>query len=347
MKKAFTLIELIVVVSISMMFFGLTLARYNNNAGQLKLKNEAKKLVDVFELAKKKALSADLPITPGPIPTFCPDFTGYQIKILEGSYSLLFGCASVYTPIQNYNLTSNISIISGTGDYNFPPLMNNPNFSDSSIVFYNSAIGKYVEVTVSPIGIVTFVDSILSSLPLPTNTPIPPTPVPTTPIPPTSTPVPPTSTPIPPTPIPPTSTPVPPTPTTVPICANFGEYCRFKACCSGYSCVGFYCEGPTPTPGPTATPIPIPPTPTPIPCWATNNVCDSACTYNSEYYSCGSYFPYGTACSSNGTGTCFKKDLYNTFLVCYYDSQGNCNLCSDLGQGNYFDNSAIQCTWKF
>ena len=59
-SKGFTLIELIVVMGILSIFSGIFLARYNENASQLKLKNEAKKLIDVLELAKKKALNGDL-----------------------------------------------------------------------------------------------------------------------------------------------------------------------------------------------------------------------------------------------------------------------------------------------
>ena len=76
----FTLIELLVVISISLISLGLSLPRYNDSASQLKLKNEGKKLVDVLELAKKKALSADL------FDKNCANFSGYRVTSALGSY---------------------------------------------------------------------------------------------------------------------------------------------------------------------------------------------------------------------------------------------------------------------
>ncbi|MEK7495679.1 MAG: prepilin-type N-terminal cleavage/methylation domain-containing protein, partial [Patescibacteria group bacterium] len=60
MKKSsgFTLIEILVVTTITLIFLGVGLVQYNANTERFKLKNEGKKLVDVLELAKKKALSA-------------------------------------------------------------------------------------------------------------------------------------------------------------------------------------------------------------------------------------------------------------------------------------------------
>ena len=146
-KKSFTLIELLVVISIMAIFIGVGLAQYNTYAQQLKLKSEAKKLVDVLELAKQKSLSADLIGS-------CDDFTGYRVTISASAYSFKFCCATSCSVVQNYNLTTNISITSTTGDFNFPPLMKNINFSISSIQLKNSAIGKCVTVSISPIGII-------------------------------------------------------------------------------------------------------------------------------------------------------------------------------------------------
>lgn len=147
--EGFTLIEIIVVISVALVFLGLSLPRYNDFSSQLKLKNEGKKLVDVLELAKKKALSSDL------FDKNCADFTGYRITVSSGSYSLLFGCASVYTVVQNYSLlTTNFTITTGIGDYNFSPLMNNPSFISNTIRLKNSVINKCVNISVSPIGII-------------------------------------------------------------------------------------------------------------------------------------------------------------------------------------------------
>ncbi|MEK7597609.1 MAG: hypothetical protein AAB441_03100 [Patescibacteria group bacterium] len=161
MKKSFTLIELIVVISISIIFLGLVLPRYNDYSGQLKLRNEAKKLIDVLELAKKKALSADLIPTPGAPKTFCTDFTGYQITLSPpGSYSLKYCCDSVCTTnINTYTLNTNNTIVSPASSTNliFTPLMSGVNLTVGSIRLKNSAISgtnQCIDISVSPIGIV-------------------------------------------------------------------------------------------------------------------------------------------------------------------------------------------------
>ncbi len=155
-KDGFTIIELLVVISIMALFIGATLAQYNTYTQQLKLKNEAKKLVDVLELAKKKALSADLQ------DKNCSNFTGYRLTTSVNSYSLLFGCSSVYTSVQNYNLPTNVTITVGTGDYNFSPLMNNPIFISNTIRLKNSAINKCVNISISPIGIVDLNETLIN-----------------------------------------------------------------------------------------------------------------------------------------------------------------------------------------
>ncbi len=154
MKKSFTLIELLVVITIMIIFIGSILAQYNTYTEQTKLKNDGRKLVDVLELAKKKALSADLIVTPFVTPpTYCTNFTGYRVTISSSSYSLLFGCALVYSTVQNYNLPTNLTVTVGTGDYNFPPLMSGLNITINSVQLKNSAINKCVNISISSIGI--------------------------------------------------------------------------------------------------------------------------------------------------------------------------------------------------
>lgn len=159
MKKSFTLIELLVVISIMIIFIGIGLPQYNTYTEQTKLKNEAKKLVDVLELAKKKSMSADLVGT-------CADFTGYRVTTSANAYLLLFGCSSIYTSVQNYNLSTNITITAtGIGDFNFPTLMKNLKFgvapNINSVQLKNSAINKCVNISISDIGIVELDETLM------------------------------------------------------------------------------------------------------------------------------------------------------------------------------------------
>lgn len=156
-NTGFTLIELIVVIAISLIFFGFTLARYNDYSSQLKLKNEAKKIIDVLELTKKKAISSDL------FDKNCANFSGYRVTISAGSYVLLFGCALDFSSIvQTYNLPTNITVITGQGNYDFPSLMINPLFISDRVRFKDSRINKCVDISISTIGIIELNEALIS-----------------------------------------------------------------------------------------------------------------------------------------------------------------------------------------
>lgn len=158
--KGFTLIELLVVSVIILTFSGTILAQYNQQTQQLKLKNEAKEMIDVMELAKKKALTADLIPTPNVTPpTFCTNFTGYQFILKTNiSYSLNYCCnLSCPTVLNTYNLDSKIVITNPTALPNslvFTPLMKVFNRPFTSITLKNTVINKCLIISISPIGII-------------------------------------------------------------------------------------------------------------------------------------------------------------------------------------------------
>ncbi len=160
--RGFSLIELLVIITVIVLFLGFGMSKYNTYSQQVKLKNDAKKLVDVLELTKKKALSADLLITPGTPNTFCSNFTGYKVSIAASSYSLNYCCSSTCSLVQNYDLSDNITVISGLGDYTFPPLMNNPNFISTTIRLRNSTISMCLDISISPIGIIELNETLIT-----------------------------------------------------------------------------------------------------------------------------------------------------------------------------------------
>lgn len=155
-NKGFTLIELLIVITITVIFLGISLAQYNNFTEQTKLKNEARKLIDVIELAKKKVLSSDLQ------DKNCSNFTGYQITLNTNDYSLFFCCElSCVTNTNTYDLSSNITITVGTGNLNFPPLMTGLNITIPSIQLKNSVINKCVVISISPVAIIELAESLI------------------------------------------------------------------------------------------------------------------------------------------------------------------------------------------
>lgn len=167
-KKGFTLIEILVVSVIILTFSGTILAQYNQQTQQLKLRNEAKKMIDIMELAKKKALTSDLIPTPNVTPpTFCSNFTGYQFILNSNSnYDLRYCCnASCSTVLNTYNLDSKIVITDPVALPNslvFTPLMKVFNRTFTSITLKNTVINKCLDITISPIGIIELDETLIS-----------------------------------------------------------------------------------------------------------------------------------------------------------------------------------------
>lgn len=165
-NKAFTIIEILVVSVIILTFSGTILAQYNQQAQQLKLKNEAKKMIDVMELAKKKALTSELIPTPNVTPpSFCTNFTGYQFVLNTSSnYGLRYCCnESCSTILNTYNLDSKVVITDPVAIPNsliFTPLMKVFNRTFTSITLKNTVINKCLDINILPIGIIELVETL-------------------------------------------------------------------------------------------------------------------------------------------------------------------------------------------
>ncbi len=156
MKKSFTLIEPLIAISVTLIFLGVSLVQYNNYTEQVRLKNDGKKLLDVIELAKKKALFSDLQ------DKNCSNFTGYRLTLNTNNYSLIFCCNSICSTNTNtYNFNTNISIFSGSGNLDFPPLMRGSNITINSVQLKNSAINKCLNISISAIGIVELDETLI------------------------------------------------------------------------------------------------------------------------------------------------------------------------------------------
>jgi len=157
--RSFTLIELLVTTTIILIFGGLSLAYYNNFTQERNLRNEALKLVNTLELSKKKASSGDLSGL-----TCNGGFNGYRVNLTSSGYSLWLRCGntSVSPAVFSYSFpsSSNISIISGTGDYDFREL--NLNSTSGTIRIKNLNISKCLDITISSVGIITLSDNFIS-----------------------------------------------------------------------------------------------------------------------------------------------------------------------------------------
>ena len=151
----FTLIEIIITVAIIMLFSGLSIPRYNAYTQELKLRKESNRVKAVLDLAKKKAVASEL------YNQACTDFDGYRIVVSAGFFSLNFGCNDSYQTVQDYDLESNISVVTGTGNIDFPPGGFGINITINTIRLKNSQSNQCLDVSITPLGITTVSDSLI------------------------------------------------------------------------------------------------------------------------------------------------------------------------------------------
>jgi len=164
-KKSFTLIELLIAISLIILISGLTIPFYNQFTAQQELKNETKKIVDLLELARKKAISGDL----SNHQSDCANFTGYQIRIVNSTTLQLFICCGQTTSnycstsfvITTYNLPNQFSITPVGSNIQFKNLTG---YLDNSypLNIKNSLINKCISITISPSGLINYNDNLIS-----------------------------------------------------------------------------------------------------------------------------------------------------------------------------------------
>lgn len=158
-QNSFTLIELLITISIIVILTSLTIPFYNQYTAEQQLKNEGKKIVDLLELARKKAISADLASYSCSSNT---DFTGYQVTA-NNQFRIDLCCGTSNTPCSNtnqittYNLPSQISVSSLPNNFRFTNLEGKTSSSTQiTITIKQTTINKCVYIYVSPSGLINF-----------------------------------------------------------------------------------------------------------------------------------------------------------------------------------------------
>lgn len=163
-SRAFTLIEIIVVVAITLILTGISLAYYNQYSEQKKLETEAEKFVDVLNLARNKAISGEenpCSVYAGPNKAF----GGHRVRYADGDkYLLRICCTTLCTEsgaiqtLNTYNFPTNISLKPDSyANVWFIPLYGS--LSDKTIthtVLIKSSVitNKCYQITIEPSGLV-------------------------------------------------------------------------------------------------------------------------------------------------------------------------------------------------
>lgn len=150
-QSGFALLELLIVLSIIVVFAGLSLAYYRNFDEQKKLEGEAKQLVDVLNLASKKANVSDI----SPMLN-CSSFLGYRVVIATPtSYELQFNCGENYSKVQEYLLKPSMSFVLAGTSVLFKPLSAGTNLIiPATTTLKNTAINKCIEIQINTVGTV-------------------------------------------------------------------------------------------------------------------------------------------------------------------------------------------------
>jgi len=153
-SNGFTLIELIVVISIIILISGLTLAYYNNFTEQQKLDGETNKIVSIIELAKRMAFVSDLQNID------CQGFSGYTVSFAASSYSMKLVCTPVCVETRcsrTFALSSsNFTLTSDSPTLTFKPMYSGIEPATGiNITLTDSLLNKCKKINVSSNGIVS------------------------------------------------------------------------------------------------------------------------------------------------------------------------------------------------
>lgn len=154
LSKAFSLIELIIVVAIIGVLIGTFLANYRYFTEQKKLDKDVTALVDMLEIAKKKTVSGDLAYDAS-----CANFNGYGVIALSDSFSLNLCCNTTCggnATQKNSYILEPTNLIKSPINVWFAPVtgtqLGNP--GNQIITIKNQLINRCKNVTVSQDGLI-------------------------------------------------------------------------------------------------------------------------------------------------------------------------------------------------
>lgn len=160
-KRSFTLIEILVVVTIIVLFSGYSIVTYSNFTQQKILEKEASVLVDVLSLARGKAHVSEI----NAVCSGSDEFGGYRVEINGANYNFKQCCRDINTKnisfcgsnIQFYNFNSSVSKISGDPTVDFYPLA--AGATETTIRLKSNSVSKCLDIAITATGVIT-VDNI-------------------------------------------------------------------------------------------------------------------------------------------------------------------------------------------
>lgn len=160
LKSGFTLIEILVVLTIISLFTGYSLVTYNSFSQQKTLEKEASYLVDVLSLARGKAQASENSASC----SGADEFGGYRVEVNASNYNFKQCCRDIVTKaisscgsnIQSYNFHSSVSKISGAPAVDFYPLTSGA--TSTTMRIKHDSLNKCLDISITATGIITVGD---------------------------------------------------------------------------------------------------------------------------------------------------------------------------------------------
>lgn len=146
-RRGFTLVELLIVVTILVLILGSGLASFTAFNRRERLKQTALTFKSNLRLAQTKAISAEKPLTG------CTEFFGMRIAFTASGYSMQHECTpeGLVSTVSTVVLPSGVSFLAVPSDFSFRALSGTANISaDRTITFTNT--NKQYSIVVSPNG---------------------------------------------------------------------------------------------------------------------------------------------------------------------------------------------------
>ena len=148
-RLSFTLIEILIVTSIIIILIGSSLVYYNNFTEEKKLELTNKKLVDILELAKKRARASDTSSCSAV--SGLPSVSGFSVIITsENSYQMKPECTSGTAQTITYQTDSGVEFTSLPITIYFPPLSRTSDCQ--TIIIKNNKLNKCRYININAAG---------------------------------------------------------------------------------------------------------------------------------------------------------------------------------------------------
>ena len=153
MNNGYSLLELVVVISIVGIMLGVGAMSFSGVNSQRKVEKDIATFVDVLNTARQKTIDRDLGSTPD-----CATFEGYRVRVVASSsqVELYRMCGAVVVPvIATYSFSSAEILPATTFDIDFEPPYGTLKGAEQIVTIKNDRAGKCMDIRITTAGIIS------------------------------------------------------------------------------------------------------------------------------------------------------------------------------------------------